>query len=97
MLIFLLLSLTILLISFFGLFFRKHIILILICFELILLSSNINFIIFSVYLDDLLGQVFSLLVLTIAAVESSLGLALIILYYRLRGGISLELIKLLKG
>jgi NADH-quinone oxidoreductase subunit K len=97
MLIFLLLSLTLLAIAFLGFFVRKHIILILICFELILLSCNINFVIFSVYLDDLLGHIYALLVLTIAAVESSLGLALIILYYRLRGGISLELICLLKG
>lgn len=97
MLVFLILSINLCAMAFLGLFFRRHIILILICLELILLSCNINFIIFSVFLDDLLGQIYSLLVLTIAAVESSLGLALIILYYRLRGGISLELITLLKS
>lgn len=77
--------------------FRKHIINILISLELILLSINMNFIIFSLILDDLLGQIYALLVLTLAAAESSIGLAIIIVYYRLRGGISIDLINLLKG
>jgi NADH:ubiquinone oxidoreductase subunit K len=78
-------------------FFRKHIINILISLELILLSINFNFIIFSLLLDDLLGQIYALLILTLAAAESSIGLAIIIVYYRLRGGISIDLISLLKG
>jgi NADH:ubiquinone oxidoreductase subunit K len=78
-------------------FFRKHIINILISLELILLSINYNFVIFSLLLDDLLGQIYALLVLTLAAAESSIGLAIIIVYYRLRGGISIDLISLLKG
>jgi NADH-quinone oxidoreductase subunit K len=77
--------------------FRKHIINILISLELILLSINMNFIVFSCYLDDMLGQIYALLVLTLAAAESSIGLAIIIVYYRLRGGISIDLISLLKG
>jgi len=76
---------------------RKHIIIILISLELILLSTNINFVIFSVFLDDILGQIYALLVLTVAAAESALGLAILIVYYRLRGGISIDLIALLKS
>lgn len=82
----------------FGMFFsRKHIIIILLSLELILLSVDINFSIFSVFLDDLLGQIFALLILTVAAAESSIGLAILIIYYRLRGGISIDLISLLKS
>lgn len=82
----------------FGMFFsRKHIIVILLSLELILLSVDINFCIFSVFLDDLLGQIFALLILTVAAAESSIGLAILIIYYRLRGGISIDLISLLKS
>jgi NADH-quinone oxidoreductase subunit K len=77
--------------------FRKHIINILISLELIILSININFIVISCFIDDLLGQIYSLLILTIAAAETSIGLAIIIVYYRLRGGISVDLISLLKG
>jgi NADH-quinone oxidoreductase subunit K len=76
---------------------RKHIIMILISLELILLAVNMNFIVFSVYLDDLVGQIYAILILTVAAAESSLGLALLIVYYRLRGGISVDLISLLKA
>ena len=66
---------------------RQSIIIILMCIELILLSLNLNFILFSVYLDDLYGQIFSFFILTVAASESSIGLAIIILYYRLIGSI----------
>jgi NADH-quinone oxidoreductase subunit K len=61
------------------------------------LSIVINFIIGSIILDDILGQIYSILILSIAASESSIGLALLIQYYRLRGGISIDLIKLLKS
>jgi len=95
---YLLLSITLFLIGMFGMFLsRKHAIIILISLELILLSTNINFVIFSVFLDDILGQIYALLVLTVAAAESALGLAILIVYYRLRGGISIELISLLKA
>nr|AML60655.1 NADH dehydrogenase subunit 4L [Moramonas marocensis] len=76
---------------------RKNIIIMLMSIELILLAININFIIFSVYLDDLLGQIFSLLVLTVAAAESAIGLAILVVYYRVRGTIAVEYINLMKG
>lgn len=92
------LAIILFIIGILGMFiFRKHIINILISLELILLSINMNFIVFSLLLDDLLGQLYALLVLTLAAAESSIGLAIIIVYYRLRGGISIDLISLLKG
>jgi NADH-quinone oxidoreductase subunit K len=95
---FLLLSATIFTIGTCGMFlFRKHVINILISLELLILSLNLNFIVFSCYLDDLLGQIYSLLLLTVAAAESSIGLSIVIVYYRLRGGISIDLLSLLKG
>jgi len=81
-----------------GLFFtRKHIILLLLSIELIFLSINYNFLIFSLYLDDILGQFYVLCVISVAAAESVIGLAILVIFYRLRGGISLDLINLLKG
>ena len=62
-----------------------------------LLSLNLNFIVFSVYLDDMYGQIFSIFILTVAAAESSIGLAIIIIYYRVRGSISLEQNPVLKN
>jgi NADH-quinone oxidoreductase subunit K len=56
-----------------------------------------NFVLFSVYLDDLVGQMFALFVLTVAAAESAIGLALLVVYYRVRGTIAVEFINLLKG
>jgi len=98
MFLFIILSLIIFFLGGLGVFlFRKHLINILISLELILLSINLNFIIFSCFIDDILGQIYCLMVLTIAAAESSIGLALLIIYYRLRGGISIDLINLLKG
>lgn len=98
MLGYILLSISLFVIGSCGMFiFRKHVINILISLELIILSLNMNFIVFSCFLDDLLGQVYSLFILTVAAAESSVGLAIIIVYYRLRGGISIDLISLLKG
>ena len=69
---------------------RKNILITLMCIELVLLSLNLNFILFSVYLDDLYGQLFSLFILTIAASESAIGLAIIIVYYRVRGNIAIN-------
>jgi NADH-quinone oxidoreductase subunit K len=62
-----------------------------------LLAVNINFVVFSVFLDDLLGQVFTLIVLTVAAAESALGLAILIVYYRVRGGIALDTVQTLRS
>jgi NADH-quinone oxidoreductase subunit K len=76
---------------------KKHIIVMLFSLELLLLSCNINFVVFSIFLDDLLGQVYSVLILTVAASETALGLALLVIYYRLRGGISVDLLNLLKS
>jgi NADH-quinone oxidoreductase subunit K len=76
---------------------RKHIIIILISLELIYIALSINFVVFSIFLDDISGQIYCLLILTVAAAESALGLALLIIYYRLRGGISVDLISLLKS
>jgi NADH-quinone oxidoreductase subunit K len=69
---------------------RRNILIILMCVELLLLSLNMNFILFSVYLDDLYGQLFSSFILTIAAAESAIGLAIIIIYYRIRGNLSVN-------
>jgi len=68
---------------------RKNILITLMCIELMLLSLNLNFVTFSAYLDDIYGQLFSLFILTIAASESAIGLALLIIYYRVRGSISM--------
>ena len=76
---------------------RRNILIVLMCIEIILLSVNLNFIAFSIYLDDFLGQIFSLFVLTVAAAESAIGLAILILYYRIRGNISISEIATLKG
>jgi NADH:ubiquinone oxidoreductase subunit K len=76
---------------------RKNIIVMLMSIELMLLAVNLNFLMFSVYLDDLVGQLFALLILTVAAAESAIGLALLVVYYRIRGTIAVEFINLLKG
>lgn len=76
---------------------RKNVIIILISIELMLLAVNLNFIIFSVFLDDLLGQIFSLFVLTVAASESAVGLAIVVIYYRVRGSILIENLSLIRG
>lgn len=76
---------------------RKNIIIMLMSIELMLLAVNFNFVVFSVYLDDLVGQMFALLVLTVAAAESAIGLAILVIYYRVRGTIAVEYISLMKG
>lgn len=76
---------------------RKNILIIIMSIELMLLSVNLNFIVFSIYLDDLLGQLFVLFVLTIAATESSIGLAILSSYYKLKNTIVIDKIKRLKG
>jgi len=76
---------------------RKNIILMLMSVELMLLAVNLNLIIFSVFLDDLIGQLFALFILTVAAAESAIGLAILVVYYRIRGTVSIEYINLMKG
>jgi NADH-quinone oxidoreductase subunit K len=76
---------------------RKNIILMLMSIELMLLAINLNFIVFSIFLDDIVGQIFALLILTVAAAESAIGLAILLIYYRIRGSVSVDLINLLKG
>lgn len=66
---------------------RRHFLVVIICIEMMLLSINMYFLLLSIYLDDILGQLFSFFVLTVAAAESSIGLAIIILYYKNRGNI----------
>jgi len=76
---------------------RRSVLDVLICLELLLLSVNLNFLVLSIYLDDCYGQVFSLFILTIAAAEASVGLALLILLYRMKGTISISQKNLVKG
>ena len=76
---------------------RKNIIVILMSIELILLAVNINFVSFSIFLNDLVGQIFTLFILTVAAAEAAIGLAIIVVYYRNSGTISVEEIDNLKG
>ena len=76
---------------------RKNIIIILMSVELILLSVNINLVAFSAYLGDLVGQVFALFVLTVAAAEAAIGLAILVVYFRNRGTIAVENVNLMKG
>lgn len=76
---------------------RKNILIILMSVELMLLAINMNFVVFSVYLDDLLGQMFALFVLTVAAAESAIGLAILVVYYRVRGSIAVERIHTMRG
>ena len=82
----------------FGIFLnRKNVIIILMSIELILLSVNINLIAFSAHLGDLVGQVFAMFVLTVAAAESAIGLAILVVYFRNRGTIAVEDINMMKG
>jgi NADH-quinone oxidoreductase subunit K len=82
----------------FGIFLnRKNVIIILMSIELILLSVNVNLVAFSSYLGDIVGQVFALLVLTVAAAEAAIGLAILVAYYRNRGSIAVDDINLMKG
>ena len=76
-------SIMLFIIGLLGVFLlKRNLIIILMSIELVLLGINFNFLIFSVYLDDVVGQIFTLLILTVAAAESSIGLAILVLYYR---------------
>jgi NADH-quinone oxidoreductase subunit K len=82
----------------FGIFLnRRNVIVILMSIELMLLAVNINFVAFSAFLHDLTGQVFALFVLTVAAAEAAIGLAILVVYFRNRGTIAVEDINLMKG
>jgi len=82
----------------FGIFLnRKNVIIILMSVELILLAVNLNFVAFSAYLGDLTGQIFALLVLTVAAAEAAIGLAILVAFFRNRGSIAVQDINMMKG
>ena len=82
----------------FGVFLNcKNVIIILMSIELMLLAVNINFVAFSVVLNDLVGQVFAMFVLTVAAAEAAIGLAILVIYFRNRGTIQVEDIDMMKG
>ena len=82
----------------FGIFLnRKNVIIILMSIELILLAININLVSFSSYLGDFVGQVFAMFVLTVAAAEAAIGLAILVVYFRNRGSIAVEDIHMMKG
>ena len=76
---------------------RKNIIVILMSIELILLAVNINLVSFSIYINDLSGQIFTLFILTVAAAEAAIGLAIIVIYYKNKGSINVDQINSLKG
>lgn len=76
---------------------RKNVIIILMSIELILLAVNINLVSFSAFLNDIVGQIYALLVLTVAAAEAAIGLAILVVFYRNRGSIAVEDINAMKG
>ncbi len=82
----------------FGIFVnRKNVIIILMCIELLLLAVNINFVAFATHMGDMAGQIFAMFVLTVAAAEAAVGLAILVVYFRNRGDIDVEDINLMKG
>jgi NADH-quinone oxidoreductase subunit K len=84
--------------GFFGIFLnRKNVIIIMMSIELILLAVNINLVAFSSFMGDIVGQVYALIVLTVAAAEAAIGLAILVAYFRNRGSIAVEDINLMKG
>ena len=95
---YLVVSAMLLVIGIFGIFMnRKNIIVIMMSIELILLAANINFVAFSGALQDMVGQIFTMFVLTVAAAESAIGLAILVVYFRNRGSIEVEDVNLMKG
>ena len=80
-----------------GVLTRRNILVILMSIELMLLAVNINLVAFSAFMGDLVGQVFALFVLTVAAGEAAIGLAIVVVYYRNRGSIAVEDINMMKG
>ena len=95
---YLVVSAVLLVLGVFGIFLnRKNIIVILMAIELILLSVTLNLVAFSAALNDLAGQVLAMLVLTVAAAEAAIGLAIVVIYFRNRGSIAVEDINMMKG
>ena len=91
-------SILLFIISVIGIFSnQKNILVMLMALEMMFLAVSFNFILASIYLDDVAGQIFSLLILTVAASESSIGLAILVIYYRIRNNITMELMTLIKG
>ena len=89
---------TLFAIGIFGIFLnRKNVIIILMSIELMLLAVNINLVAFSAHLGDLVGQIFTMFVLTVAAAEAAIGLAILVVYFRNRGSIAVEDINMMKG
>ena len=82
----------------FGIFMnRKNVIIIMMSIELMLLAVNINLVAFSAFLGDLVGQIFTIFILTVAAAEAAIGLAILVIYFRNRGSIAVEDINVMKG
>ncbi|HTI00410.1 MAG TPA: NADH-quinone oxidoreductase subunit NuoK [Acidisoma sp.] len=95
---YLVVSAILLVVGIFGIFMnRKNVITIMMSIELILLAVNLNFVAFSGQLHDLTGQIFTMFVLTVAAAESAIGLAIVVIYFRNRGSIAVEDVNLMKG
>ena len=95
---FLIVSASLFVIGVFGIFLnRKNIIIILMSIELILLAVNINFVSFSYFLGDLTGQIFSLFILTVAAAEAAIGLAILVCFFRNKGSIAVDDANVMKG
>jgi NADH-quinone oxidoreductase subunit K len=95
---YLVVSAILLVIGIFGILLnRKNVIIILMSIELILLAVNLNLVAFSAALGDLVGQVFAMFVLTVAAAEAAIGLAIVVVYFRNRGSIQVEDVNLMKG
>ena len=89
---------TLFVIGIFGIFLnRKNVIIILMSIELMLLAVNINLVAFSAHLNDLVGQIFAMFVLTVAAAEAAIGLAILVIYFRNRGSIAVEDINQMRG
>ena len=85
-------------IGIFGIFInRKNVIIILMSVELMLLAVNVNMVAFSAFLGDLVGQVFAMLILTVAAAEAAIGLAILVVFFRTRGSIAVEDVNMMKG
>ena len=94
----LIIPLALFIIGMIGIFLlKRNLIIILVSIELMVLGINFNFILFSVYLDDIVGQIFTLMILTVAAAESSIGLAILVMYYRKKGIISINFMNYIKG
>ena len=95
---YLVVSAILLVLGVFGIFLnKKNVIVIFMSIELILLAVNLNLVAFSAHLGDLAGQVFAMFVLTVAAAEAAIGLAILVIYFRNRGSIQVEDVNLMKG